>query len=424
MADLSLSGPGGRFDATAQVPGDKSLSHRALMFAAMAEGDSIVTGLGPGADIASTASALKSLGVEISGEKVRSPGVRRWSQPDGPVDCGNSGTTMRHLAGVLSTSSITVTITGDESLSRRPMTRLVEPLEALGGVISVSASGTAPIVVGGATAVHSASIGIPVASAQVRTAFEYAALAADAPSTIDSPGGFRDHTERWLTAVARGEWTTKTAFTVIPGPIPPARYDVPGDPSSAAFLWATAAIEPGAKVRTPGISLNPGRLGFLQILDEMGARIEAVVTGATGGDPVGTVTVEGADLRGVTIAGDLVAAALDELPLVAVVAAYAEGITTVSDAAELRTKESDRIDAVVGMLRALEGGIEPRPDGFDVVGTGFLTGGTVDTALDHRIAMAAAVAATKAHGEVIITDAEVASVSWPGFYSTLESLWS
>ncbi|MEN8240003.1 MAG: 3-phosphoshikimate 1-carboxyvinyltransferase, partial [Actinomycetota bacterium] len=180
----------------------------------------------------------------------------------------------------------------------------------------------------------------------------------------------------------------------------------------------------GASVTTPGVSLNPGRLGFLQILDEMGAIVQAEVTGSTGGDPVGTVTVEGRDLHGISIRGDLVASALDELPLVAVVAAFAEGITSVWDAAELRAKESDRIDAVVAMLRALEGGIEPRDDGFDVVGTGFLSGGTIDTASDHRIAMAGAVAATKALDTVVITDAEIASVSWPGFYATLESLWS
>jgi 3-phosphoshikimate 1-carboxyvinyltransferase len=304
------------------------------------------------------------------------------------------------------------------------MTRLVAPLEALGGVISVSADGTAPIVVGGATSVHGASVSITVASAQVRTAFEYAALVADTPSTIDSPTGFRDHTERWLEAVGRGHWSSSTAFTVEPGPLPPARYEVPGDTSSAAYLWAAAAIEPGAVVTTPGISLNPGRLGFLQILDDMGAIVQAEVTGSTGGDPVGTVTVEGGDLHGISLGGDLVASSLDELPLVAVVGAYAEGITSVSDAAELRTKESDRIDAVVDMLRALQGGIEPRPDGFDVVGTGFLTGGTIDTASDHRIAMAATVAATRALDTVTITNAEVASVSWPGFYATMESLWS
>jgi len=424
MTDLTLSGPGGPFDATVTVPGDKSLSHRALMFAAMADGDSIVSGLGPGNDIASTISALSLLGVSIVGEEIRSPGVTGWHEPTGPIDCGNSGTTMRHLAGILSTSQIRVTLTGDNSLSGRPMTRLVAPLEALGGVISVSRDGTAPLGVGGAVSVQGASVDIPVASAQVRTAFEYAALAAPTQSTIDSPAGFRDHTERWLAAIGRGHWSSATAFTVDPGPIPPARYEIPGDPSSAAYLWATAAIEHGAVITTPGISLNPGRLGFLEILGRMGATIEAEVTGSAGGDPVGTVTVEGGELHGISIKGDVVASALDELPLVAVVAAFAEGITTVSDAAELRAKESDRIDAVVAMLRALDGGIEPRADGFDIVGTGFLSGGTIDTASDHRIAMAGAVAATRALDTVVITDAEVASVSWPGFYATLESLWS
>jgi 3-phosphoshikimate 1-carboxyvinyltransferase len=393
------------------------------MFAGMAEGDSIIAGLGPGEDIASTASALRSLGVSIVREEIRSPGVTGWIAPEGPIDCGNSGTTMRHLAGILSTSPLRVTLTGDPSLSKRPMTRLVAPLQALGGVISVSDEGTAPIAVGGASSIHGASVEIPVASAQVRTAFEYAALAADTPSTIDSPAGFRDHTERWLAAAGRGQWATGTVFTIDPGPIPPARYEIPGDPSSAAYLWAAAAIERGAAITTPDISLNPGRLGFLQILDQMGAVVEAEVTGSAGGDPVGTVTVRGGDLHGIEIGGDLVASSLDELPLVAVVAAFAEGITSVSDAQELRAKESDRIDAVVAMLRSLEGGIEPRDDGFDVVGTGFLMGGTVHTASDHRIAMAGAVAATRAVDPVVITDAEVASVSWPGFYATLESLW-
>ena len=423
MTDLELSGPGGSFTATVAVPGDKSLSHRALMFAAMAEGDSIVSGMGPGEDVTSTKAALRSLGVSIAGNQVRSPGISGWREPESPIDCGNSGTTMRHLAGVLSTSPIRATLTGDASLSRRPMTRLIAPLEALGGVISTAPDGTAPIAVGGATSVNGTSIEIPVASAQVRTAFEYAALAADSASTIDSPAGFRDHTERWLIAVGRGHWSSATAFTIEPGPLSPARYEIPGDPSSAAYLWATAAIEPGAVITTPDISLNAGRLGFLQILEQMGAIVQAEVTGSTGGDPVGTVTVQGQGLRGVSINGDLVAASLDELPLVAVVAAFAEGITSVSDAAELRTKESDRIDAVVGMLRALDGGIEPRNDGFDVVGTGFLAGGTIETAHDHRIAMAAAVAATKAIDPVIITDAEIAAVSWPGFYATMESLW-
>ena len=424
MTDLSIAGPGGSFDAVVAVPGDKSLSHRALLFAAMAQGDSLVTGLGTGRDVQSTVSALRSLGVDIEGDKVRSPGIDAWTSPEMPVDCGNSGTTMRLLAGALSTSTVHAQLDGDSSLRSRPMRRLIEPLRALGGVIETAHSGTAPLSVGPAQGVSPADVTIPMASAQVRSAFELAALAGSEPSSIDSPPGFRDHTERWLSSVGRGEWLSTTRFRIVPGPLPPARYEIPGDPSSAAYLWACAAIHPGASVTTPTISLNPGRLGFLQVLDEMGATIEATVTGDVGGDPVGDVRVEGAALRGMSIGGSLAAAALDELPLVAVVAAYAEGVTSVRDAAELKAKESDRIAAVVGMIRALDGGIEPTDDGFDVVGTGFLSGGTVATHSDHRIAMSAAVAATRADGPVVIRDAEVAAVSWPGFYSTLEGLWS
>ncbi|GMQ98421.1 MAG: 3-phosphoshikimate 1-carboxyvinyltransferase [Acidimicrobiia bacterium] len=424
MTDLTLSGPGGPFTASVDVPGDKSLSHRALLFAAIAEGDSLITGLGPGEDIQTTATALHALGVSVSGQQIRSPGIANWTTPESPIDCGNSGTTIRLLAGVLSTSHVKTTLVGDASLSQRPMGRLIQPLRSLGGAFATSKGATPPLDVGGIEDAESANVTIDIASAQVRTAFELAALASDGPSTIDSPSGFRDHTERWLSAVGRGEWETDTRFRIDPGPIPPSQYGVPGDPSSAAFMWACAAIEPGAAVTTPQISLNPGRLGFLQILEQMGTRVVARVTGATGGDPVGDVTVTGGRLRGTSIEGDLVASALDELPLVAVLGAYAEGITSVRDATELRTKESDRIEAVVAMIRALGGGIEPKSDGFDVVGTGFLDGGVVETALDHRIAMAGAVAATKANQPVVIKDASIVSVSWPGFYAALEGLWS
>ncbi len=415
--------PGSPLRASVQVPGDKSLSHRALLFAAIAEGDSLISGLGPGQDVRSTVAALGQLGVEVDGERIRSPGIAHWKVPTEPIDCGNSGTTMRLLAGVLSTSSVRATLVGDASLTVRPMHRLVGPLTSLGGSINTSPEGTSPLEVGGVTDAHGASVTIDVASAQVRSAFELAALNVSGSSMIDSPPGFRDHTERWLNAVGRGEWSSSTAFTVHPGPIAPARYDVPGDPSSAAYLWALAATQSDAEILTPGVSLNAGRLGFLQILEEMGAEIEAAVTGEVGGDPIGDVIVRGRTLAAVDIAGDLVASALDEMPLVAVVGAFAQGITRVSDAAELRVKESDRIASTTAMIRALGGGIEARPDGFDVVGTGFLEGGIVESAHDHRIAMSAAVAALRADGPVTIRGADIAGVSWPGFYETLEALW-
>jgi 3-phosphoshikimate 1-carboxyvinyltransferase len=428
MADLRIGGAGGTFDVVVRVPGDKSLSHRALLFAAMASGDSIVIGAGNGADIRSTAASVSALGVDIDRRddeyRVRSPGVPGWVAPDTAIDCGNSGTTMRLLAGILSTSGVHARLTGDESLVRRPMARLIDPLRALNGRIDTADGGTAPLDVGGADETHGASVAIPIASAQVRTAFELAALGVDGPSDIDSPGGFRDHTERWLHAIGRGTWLSDTKFRIEPGAIPPARYEVPGDPSSAAFLWACAAIHPGSAVTTPSVSLNPGRLGFLEILERMGATITAEVTGATGGDPVGDVRVAAGDLRGVDVGGDLAVAALDELPLVAVLGAFAEGITTVRDAEELRTKESDRVGAITALIRTLGGGAEERPDGFDVVGTGFLESGTVETHHDHRVAMAAAVAATRIPEGIVVRDAEIASVSWPTFYATLEGLWS
>lgn len=423
MARRVITNPDARLLASIQVPGDKSLSHRALIFAAISEGDSLVTGLGSGEDVRRTIEAIRALGVMVEGPEIRSPGSSNWTEPSAPIDCGNSGTTMRLLAGVLSTSDVRVTLIGDESLSARPMNRLVAPLEALGGRIAPSNGGTAPISVGGATDVRGTSFAIDMASAQIRSAFELAALAAPAPSVIDSPPGFRDHTERWLMTAGRGEWATATAFRVNPGPIPPARYDVPGDPSSAAYLWAVAAIHRGSEVLTPNISLNPGRLGFLQVLDEMGAEVEAVVTGSIGGDPVGDVKVTGRTLSAVDVSGDLVASTLDELPLLAVVAAFAEGITTVSNAEELRAKESDRIASTTAMIQALDGAIEPASDGFQVVGTGFLGGGEVNSLGDHRIAMAAAVAGLRADGPVEIVGAECAAVSWPAFYDTLEEMW-
>ncbi|MCB1246630.1 MAG: 3-phosphoshikimate 1-carboxyvinyltransferase [Acidimicrobiia bacterium] len=422
MITRTVSGTSDRFSADVRVPGDKSLSHRALLFAGMAEGDSVVSGLGYGLDIASTAMALRALGVTIDHEHVRSPGVGGWLRPNRPIDCGNSGTTMRLLAGILSTSRLDVELVGDPSLSVRTMTRLEGPLSALGGRIRTT-EGHAPLSVGGVNKVSGGAVTIPMASAQVRSAFELAALAADGPSTIDSPPGYRDHTERWLHAVGRGEFETDTRFRIDPGPIPTARYDVPGDPSSAAFLWAAAAISPGSTITTPHVSLNPGRIGFLEVLEKMGAHVEATVTDMVGGDPVGSVTVVGHDLTAIAIDGALVAATLDELPLVAVVAAYADGITTVRGAGELRTKETDRIHAVEQMLVALDGGISVTADGFDVVGTGFLNGGTVETFHDHRIAMAAAIAATRATGTVEILDSNIAAVSWPDFYDTLGALW-
>lgn len=416
----TLEPASGPFQAGVNIPGDKSLSHRALIFAALADGQSEITGLAPGFDVASTLRALERLGLRRDGDRFIADGAA--VDPGQPIDCGNSGTTMRLLAGSLSALPFRVTLTGDASLSSRPMRRLVGPLGALGADVELSQEGTAPMTVG-AVPLCGADIVIDVASAQVRSAFELAAIQAEGKSSIDSPAGYRDHTERWLEAFGLGT-SDGTLMEISPGPLPGAVYAIPGDTSSAAYVWASAALVPGARVVTPNVSLNPGRLGFLSILEAMGAEVYGEVTGTLHGDPIGTVSVAGSVLRAVEVSGDTVAAAIDELPLVAVLGAYAEGITVVRDAGELRVKESDRVVSTTAMIRGLGGGAEPTEDGFAVVGTGFLDGGMVDAEGDHRIAMAGAVAATAAGGPVTISGASVAGVSWPTFYDTMEAVWS
>jgi 3-phosphoshikimate 1-carboxyvinyltransferase len=382
-----------------------------------------IAGLAPGLDVGSTRSAIEALGAAVTPSDRAVTvvgGPQRW-HPPGTLDCGNSGTTMRLLTGGLAAAPFTSTLVGDASLGRRPMTRLVEPLAALGAVVKTSAAGTAPIVVEGQRLVGAAvSLGIP--SAQVRTAVALAALQADGATTIASPPGFRDHTERWLAALGLGRWVDDTTFQVTPNEVPAIDVAIPGDPSSAAFVWAAAALVTDSEVTTLGVSLNPGRIGFLEILDRMGAAVDIRPTGDVLGDPIGDVTVRHRPLRGIRVQGPQSAAAIDELPLVAILAAAADGETVVADAAELRVKESDRVLGTVRLITALEGDAEERPDGFVVRGRP-LSSGVVDPDGDHRLAMAAAVAASGG-GRVEVVGFEATSVSWPGFDTVLEGLWS
>ncbi len=421
MRTFSL--PPGPFQAARAVPGDKSLSHRALLLAGMAAGASRVGNLGPGADVGATARALRALGVGVGGDGVHSPGVGSWTAPAEPIDAGNSATTLRLLAGALAGRPFTTTLVGDESLMARPMARLVGPLSALGADIEVAPGGLPPVRVGPGV-LHGAVVEIPEASAQVRSAVALAALQAEGPTTISSPPGFRDHTERWLEAMGLGRRLSDIRFEVLPGPVPPLTCDLPGDFSSAAFLLAAAALRPGAEVTVRRVTLNPGRTGFLDILEAMGARVTRSATDLLYGDPLGDVTVAGAELRGVRVAGPLVVRSLDELPLVALLGAAASGETVVMGAGELRAKESDRLEAAVGLVRALGGLVEERPDGFVVQGGSPLHGGLVDAGGDHRIAMGAGVGAVASRGEVTVAGFEVVQVSWPGFGEALEGLWS
>ena len=373
----------------------------------------------------STRITTRRLGIEYEGDRVKSPGIGAWSIPDAPLDCGNSGTTMRLLAGSIAGSRVDATLVGDTSLLRRPMRRLVEPLSELGADIAVRDGGTAPIRIRG-SALKGADVAIPIASAQIRTAVALAALTADGSTRIDSPPGFRDHTERWLAHLGLGRFESTTAFVVVPRSVPPLEVTLPADTSSAAFLWAAAAVTPGSRIITPKVSLNPGRTGFLDILEMMGAQVAVDPGQFVMGDPVGTVTVESAELAGIEIRGDLVARALDELPLLAVVAAGAHGRTVVADAAELRFKESDRISAAVALARLAGADAEASTDGFVVDPMPKERFGPVafEASGDHRVAMAAAVASLIREASVDVVGFEVADISWPGFAGVLESMWS
>ena len=420
----TFTGPAGPFRATVVPPGDKSMSHRALILAGMASGASRLRGLGPGADIASTVWCLRQFGLDITPavrpETVVSPGVDGWRAVDTPLDAANSGTTVRLLAGAVAARPGTTRFTGDPSLRQRPMRRLIAPLMALGALVTVSRAGTLPITVTGGPLVGT-TVWIPEASAQVRSAFALAAVQADGVSTLDSPPGFRDHTERWLQALGRGVRRGDTTFEIHPGPLPPLDLTVPGDPSSAAFLWTAAALTT-AEVTTPGVSLNPGRTGLLDVIATMGAGVEATVTGEVLGDPVGTVTVRGPVRTGTRVSGELTVRTLDELPLVGLLGCVAEGETVIADAAELRLKESDRIAGTVRLVSSLGGTAEATPDGFRVVASP-LRPGAYYSGGDHRMAMAAATAATAA-GTVTVVGMEAAAVSWPAFAETLELMWS
>jgi 3-phosphoshikimate 1-carboxyvinyltransferase len=415
--------PPGPFRAEPGVPGDKSLSHRALLLAGMAAGSSRVANLGPGDDVAATTRALRALGVVVEHGMVHSAGVADWTAPAGSIDAGNSATTMRLLCGALAGRPFSTTLIGDASLMSRPMSRMVAPLATLGADIAVGPDGRPPVVVRPGI-LHGAEVEVPLASAQVRSAVALAALQAEGPTVIASPPGFRDHTERWLEAMGLGRRLSDSRFLLLPGPVAPAIYDLPGDFSSAAFLLAAAALRPGAEVTVRRVTLNPGRTGLLEVLEAMGAAVSRVATGLLHGDPVGDVTVTGAALRGVRLAGTWATRTLDELPLVALLGAVAGGETTVSGAGELRVKESDRVAAAVQLVRALGGQAAEAPDGFVVTGGTPLQGGVVDAGGDHRIAMAAAVAAVATDGEVAVDGFEAVRASWPGFPETLEGLWS
>ena len=412
-----------------RVPGDKSISHRALIAATLAEGRSRVRGILPSADVHSTTGVLRALGAGISPLEavieIDGLGLHGLRAPTTDLDCGNSGTSARLLAGVVAGSGLTARFVGDASLSRRPMRRVKGPLEQMGARVELPEHGGLPMIVHGAK-LHDIDLRSEIASAQVKSCVLLAALTAGVEATVREPSRSRDHTERMLAAMGAEVWTNDEAVLLFPtARLNPIDLDVPGDPSSASFFAALAALAGSGELLLRHVGVNETRTGFFAALREMGAAIDLEGSVRESGEWVADVRVSaGATLRGIAIGGEAIPTLIDELPLLACIAAYAEGETRVTGAAELRVKESDRIAVVVANLRAIGAEAEELADGFVVRGTAPRLAGRVTTHGDHRMAMAFGVLGALPGNEIIVDDPGCVSVSYPGFWADLERVIS
>ncbi|MFZ2486742.1 MAG: 3-phosphoshikimate 1-carboxyvinyltransferase [Anaerolineae bacterium] len=411
------------------VPGDKSISHRAAMFAALAEGESQIRNFLPGGDCHATLGVLRGLGVvieELSPTELRieGRGLHGLIEPAAPLDCVNSGTTMRLMAGLLAGQDFFSILHGSAQLIKRPMGRVVEPLRRMGAVIHGRQQGTlAPLAIAG-TALRDFDYPLPIASAQVKSALLLAGLYGNGLTIVRQPGPARDHTERMLRAM--GAPIRMLGSTVISErpkqPLAPLSIHVPGDMSSAAFLAAAALVTPGSHISIIGVGVNPTRTGILDIFAQMGAAISVENVREEAGEPVADLVVQSSTLHGAQIGGDLIVRAIDELPVLAVVATQAHGRTVVRDASELRVKETDRIATVATELRKLGVMVEEHSDGFAIEGPVELRSAPVWSHGDHRLAMALAIAGLAAAGPVLVEEAECVSDSFPGFERVLRQV--
>jgi 3-phosphoshikimate 1-carboxyvinyltransferase len=419
--------PAARLDGHIGVPGDKSISHRALLVGALTEGETRVSRWGRSGDTESTLALVRAVGVHVEEEDVdtlvvHGAGLRGLREPEAPLDCGNSGTLARLVTGVLAFQPGQFELVGDESLSRRPMARVIEPLGRMGASLE-SADGRLPLAVTGAE-LHGIEYELPVASAQVKSAILLAGLGANGATTVVEPTPTRDHTELMLEAA--GARVRRRAHSVTVEASEPLRLPeviVPGDISSAAPFLVAAALLPGSSLTVHDVGLNPLRTGILDVLERMGTRVGIHDKRRVAGELIGDVEITAQPLSPTSVGAAEVPRLVDELPLVALLGAFAHGTTEVTGAEELRTKETDRIETVTAAMRALGIRIEARPDGFAVRGTPARPrGGTIDAAGDHRIAMLAAVAGAVSRQGVRIEGAESAAISFPGFYDLLDSV--
>lgn len=410
-----------------KIPGDKSISHRAVMLGALAQGRTEIHNFLMAEDCLSTVKCFQAMGIEITEKDqviyVHGRGLDGLSEPRDVLDCGNSGTTTRLLLGILAGQPFFSVLTGDGSLRSRPMDRVVKPLSEMGAVfMGRQQSRLLPLSVSGGRlkAIHYQT---PVASAQIKSALLLAGLFANGQTVVEEPAVSRDHTERMLKSFGAKIEVSRCSAAVEGQPtLVGRRVVVPGDISSAAFFLTAAAIIPGSDVTLVGVGLNPGRKGIIDVLKTMGADITVFNNKVEGGEPIGDIRVQGRELKGTDISGEIIPTLIDEIPVLAVAAAVAQGKTVFRDAAELRVKETDRIAAVAAELAKFGVKIEERPDGMVIEGGRPLTGTVCQSHGDHRIAMAMAVAGLAAEGQTVVKGADSVNISFPGFNDALKSI--
>lgn len=409
------------------VPGDKSISHRSIMFGAISKGLTEITNFLQGADCLSTISCFQKLGISIENTPhkilVHGKGLRGLCAPDAVLDAGNSGTTTRLISGILAGQDFSCTLTGDESIQKRPMKRIIEPLSLMGASIkSIRENNCAPLLISGRT-LTGISYSTPVASAQVKSAILLAGLYADGQTRVTEPAPSRNHTELMLSGFGADLKTEGLTAILSPGScLYGQKIEVPGDISSAAYFLAAGLLVPGSELLVKNVGINPTRAGILSVIRAMGGHIVLRNERFCAGEPVADILVTASSLHGTVVEGSLIPALIDEIPIIAVMAAFADGETIIRDAAELKFKESDRIASVTEALLAMGCDVTPTDDGMIIRGGKPLCGAILDSRQDHRIAMSFAVAGLCADGVTTIRDAECVNISYPAFYRDLERL--
>ncbi|MDY2628870.1 MAG: 3-phosphoshikimate 1-carboxyvinyltransferase [Lachnospiraceae bacterium] len=419
--------PSGTLKGEITVPGDKSISHRSVMFGSIAKGTTEITGFLQGADCLSTISCFRKMGVDIENNRdcvlVHGRGLHGLTAPDSVLDCGNSGTTTRLISGILAGQKFSCTLTGDASIQKRPMKRIMEPLSMMGARIeSVHQNGCAPLAITGSP-LHGIHYHSKVASAQVKSSILLAGLYAEGKTQVTEPALSRNHTEIMLRFFGAHVTSSGRTASILPADeLYGQKITVPGDISSAAYFIAAGLLVPGSELLIKNVGINPTRDGILRVCKAMGADITLLNAVYDSGEPVADLLVRHSSLKAVEIGGDLIPTLIDEIPVIAVMACAASGTTIIRDAAELKVKESNRIRTVVDNLKVMGAQVEETDDGMIIHGGNPLHGGIIESHLDHRIAMSFAIASLIADGETIIRDADCVNISYPVFYRDLEKL--